>query len=227
MQPNAQPEWLGKQILTAIGISVPKGRLAKTIDEAIAFVKELGGPVAMKAQAAALAHKTEAGAVLLNINGEMAVREAWDKLVANVKRAEPNILLDGVLVEAMSQRGVELMIGARRDPLWGPILLIGLGGIWVEALRDVRLIPAHASKERILQEIRQLRSARLLEGFRGMPAADVEAVADIAVKVGSLVRARPDIVEVDLNPVMVHAAGQGATALDALIVTNDTSSPSH
>ena len=120
----------------------------------------------------------------------------------------------------MSQRGVELVIGARRDPLWGPILLIGLGGIWVEALRDVRLVPAHANKEQIIKEIRQLRSARLLDGFRGMPAVDVDAVAQIAVKIGELMRARHDIVEIDLNPVMVHAVGQGATALDALIVTH-------
>ena len=220
LQPNAQPEWLGKQILTAIGVPVPKGRLARTIEEAVAFVKDLDAPVAMKAQAGALAHKTEAGAVLLNISGESAVREAWDKLIANVTRAEPNIKLDGILVEAMSQRGVELVIGARRDPLWGPILLIGLGGIWVEALRDVRLVPAHANKEQIIKEIRQLRSARLLDGFRGMPAVDVDAVAQIAVKIGGLMRARHDIVEIDLNPVMVHAVGQGATALDALIVTH-------
>jgi acyl-CoA synthetase (NDP forming) len=148
------------------------------------------------------------------------VREAWDKLIANVTRAEPNIKLDGILVEAMSQRGVELVIGARRDPLWGPILLIGLGGIWVEALRDVRLVPAHANKEQIIKELRQLRSARLLDGFRGMPSVDVDAVAQIAVKIGGLMRARHDIVEIDLNPVMVHAVGQGATALDALIVTH-------
>ncbi len=227
LRPGAQPEWLGKQILGAIGVPVPKGRLARSIGEAVAFASELGAPVAMKAQAAALAHKTEAGAVLLNISGDAAVREAWDKLVANVKRAQPDVALDGILVEAMSQRGLELVVGGRRDPLWGPVLLIGLGGIWIEALRDVRLAPAHVDKARIVLEIRKLRSARLLDGFRGMPAVDVDAVADIAVKIGALMRARADIVEVDLNPVMVHAAGQGATALDALIVTEGAANHSH
>ena len=219
MQAGLQPEYIGKEILRAIGVNVPQGALARSVDEALDIAKHIGGPVAMKAQAAALAHKTEAGAVLLNLFGEQAIRQAWDQLNANVRKAAPDLKLDGILVEAMSQKGVELVIGGRRDPLWGPVLLIGLGGIWVEALQDVRLLPAHASAARIIEELHKLQSAKLLQGFRGQKPVDFAAIAAAAQSVGRLMMQRPDIVEVDLNPVMAHAQGQGVSAVDALIVT--------
>jgi acyl-CoA synthetase (NDP forming) len=118
----------------------------------------------------------------------------------------------------MSGQGLELMIGAKRDAGWGPVLLLGLGGIWVEALGDVRLLPVDADEAQILEALSQLRTAKLLSGFRGAPPADVDAVARAVMALGRLMRTQPDIVEIDINPLMVHAKGQGATALDALIV---------
>jgi acyl-CoA synthetase (NDP forming) len=213
-----QPEWLGKAILAAAGIRVPEGELARTPEDAAEVANRVGYPVAMKAQAAALAHKTEAGGVMLNIADEAALRAAWNTMQANVKRAAPGVSLDGMLVEKMSRKGIELMVGAKRDPDWGPVLLLGLGGIWVEALGDVQLLPVDADERQIVRALHRLRTVKLLTGFRGAQPADVEAVARAVMAIGRLMQTNPGIVEVDVNPLMVHAKGEGVTALDALIV---------
>jgi acyl-CoA synthetase (NDP forming) len=215
---GTQPEWLGKKILAAAGIPVPAGELARTPDEAVATAKRIGYPVVLKAQAAALSHKTEAGGVMLNLADDAALREAWSKMQESIKRAAPGVTLDGCLVEKMSPKGLELMIGAKRDPEWGAVLLVGLGGIWVEALGDVQLLPVDADERQILEALGRLRSKKLLAGVRGAPPADVDAVAKSVLALGRLMRTTPEIVEIDVNPLMVHGKGQGATALDALIV---------
>jgi len=120
----------------------------------------------------------------------------------------------------MAPRGLEMIVGARRDRDWGPVTLVGLGGIWTEALHDVRILPVGLGVEEITEEIGRLRAAPILRGIRGEPARDVTALATIVQRLGALLAARPDIQEVDLNPVTVYAAGQGALALDALIVIN-------
>jgi acyl-CoA synthetase (NDP forming) len=215
---GTQPEWLGKKVLGAAGIRVPAGDLARTVDEAAAVAKHIGYPVVLKAQAAALSHKTEAGGVMLNLADEPALRAAWATMQQNIRGAAPGVTLDGCLVEKMSGKGLELMIGAKRDPAWGTVLLLGLGGIWVEALGDVRLLPVDADEAQVVEALRKLRAAKLLTGFRGAPPVDVAAVAKAVLALGRLMRTTPAIVEIDVNPLMVHAQGQGATALDALIV---------
>jgi succinyl-CoA synthetase beta subunit len=215
---SAQSEWLGKKVLAAAGIRVPDGDLARTVDEAAAVAKRIGYPVAIKAQAAALLHKTEAGGVMLNLADDAALRAAWDTLTKNVQRAAPDVTLDGVLVEKMSPKGVELMVGAKRDPGWGTVLLLGLGGIWVEALGDVQLLPGDAGEDQVREALGKLRSAKLLAGVRGAPRSDIEAVVQVVMAIGRLMRTMPELTEIDVNPLMVHAKGQGATALDALIV---------
>ena len=202
-----------------------RANLRAAVEAAVTIADRIGYPVAMKAQAAKLAHKTEAGGVMLGVANAQDVRRAWKALHDNVERAQPGLKLDGVLVEVMSPRGLELVIGARRDPRWGPVVMVGLGGIWVEALGDVRLMPPDLSEAEIIGELRKLKTAKLLEGFRGSPPVDVNAVAAAAAAIGRLMRARPDITEVDINPLMVHAAGRGATALDALIIT--AGAPTH
>jgi acyl-CoA synthetase (NDP forming) len=215
---GTQPEWVSKKILSAAGIRVPDGALARAPDDAVVIATRVGYPVALKAQAAALAHKSEAGGVMLNLADEAALRAAWERMQRNVERAAPGVTLDGCLVETMSPKGLELMIGAKRDPTWGTVLLVGLGGIWVEALGDVELLPVDADEAQIVEALHKLRAAKLLTGFRGAPPVDVEAVADAVLAIGRLMRTMPGIVEIDVNPLMVHAKGQGATALDALIV---------
>jgi acyl-CoA synthetase (NDP forming) len=215
---GAQAEWVGKKVLAAAGVRVPGGDLARTADEAATIAKRIGYPVVLKAQAAALAHKTEAGGVILNLADEAALRAAWDTLVNNVKRAAPNVTLDGALVEKMSPKGLELMVGAKRDPGWGTVLLLGLGGIWVEALGDVQLLPVTADKAQIVEALGKLRTAKLLHGFRGAPPVDTDAVAEVVMAIGRLMQTVPELTEIDVNPLMVHAKGQGAVALDALVV---------
>ena len=217
---GAQPEWLGKKVLAAANIRVPDGALARTADEAAAIAKRIGYPVVLKAQAAALSHKTEAGGVALNLANESALRAAWDAMMRNVKLAAPDVSLDGALVEKMSTRGVELMVGAKRDPGWGTVLLLGLGGIWVEALGDVQMLPGNADETQILEALEfdcGRRSSS--DGVRGAPPADVDAVMRAVLGVGRLMQAVPEIAEINVNPLMVHPKGEGATALDALIVT--------
>jgi acetate---CoA ligase (ADP-forming) len=175
--------------------------------------------VVLKAQAAALAHKTEAGGVMLNLADETALRAAWSTMIQSIKRAAPDVTLDGCLVERMSPKGLELMVGAKRDPGWGTVLLLGLGGIWVEAMGDVQLLPGRAGRQQIAEALGKLRSAKLLKGVRGAPPADTDAIVETVLALGRLMQTVPEIVEIDINPLMVHAKGQGATALDALIVT--------
>ncbi|MEA3025664.1 MAG: hypothetical protein QOF91_949 [Alphaproteobacteria bacterium] len=217
---GAQPEWLGKKVLAAAGIRVPDGDLARNVDEAVAVAQRIGYPVVLKAQAAALSHKTEAGGVMLNLADEAALRAAWATLTANVKRAAPSVTLDGGLVEKMSPKGIELMVGAKRDAGWGTVLLLGLGGIWVEALGDVQLLPGGAGEAQIVEALGKLRSAKLLAGVRGAPPADIEAIAQTVMAIGRLMQTMPELTEIDVNPLMVHAKGQGVTALDALIVAD-------
>lgn len=216
---GTQPEWVGKQVLRALGIATPDGALATTPDEAVQIAQRIGYPVVAKAQAATLAHKSEVGGVLIGIKDDQALRQAWGHLHDNVGRAAPSVKLDGILVEAMGERGLELVVGASRDAQWGPILMVGLGGVWVEALGDIKLLPPDLPRKAIIEQLRSLKAAKLLTGFRGSPAVDLDAVADVVVSVGQLMLSRPDIVEVDVNPLVAYPHGQGVMALDALVVT--------
>jgi acyl-CoA synthetase (NDP forming) len=205
-------------VLAAAGIRIPEGALVRTADQAATLAGQIGYPVVLKAQAAALAHKTEAGGVALNLADEDALRNAWQTMLSNVQHAASNVKLDGVLVEKMAARGLELMIGAKRDPGWGVVLSLGLGGIWVEALGDVQVLPGSADAAQIIKALHKLRTAKLLAGVRGAPPVDVEAVAQAVLAIGWLMASLPEATEIDINPLMVYAKGEGAMALDALIV---------
>ena len=213
------PEFKSKQILAAAGIRIPAGELATTVVEAQAIAERIGYPVVLKAQAAALTHKSDIGGVALKLADAEAVREAWSKMQRDIARSLPNLDLDGILVEEMGQPGTEVIVGARVDPEWGPVLLIGLGGVLAEALRDSRLLVPGLSKDAVVDELWKLKSSVLFRGFRGAPRLDIDALAEIVVKLGELVVASPAIREVDINPVIVYPMNKGAVALDALIVT--------
>lgn len=212
-------EWRGKQILRSIGITTPNGGLARTPDEAVEIAAQIGYPVVIKAQADSLAHKSEVGGVLLGIGDEGALRAAWTRLHSNVHSAQPDLLLDGVLVEAMGARGVELLVGATRDAQWGPTVMVGLGGVWTEVLADVRLLPADLQRDRIVDQLLKLRASKLLTGYRGAEPVDLDAVADAVAAIGRLMLSAPEISEIDINPLVAYPKGQGAVALDALFVS--------
>ena len=212
------PEYRAKQSLAPAGIPFPAGGFAADVDAARAVAARIGYPVVIKAQAAALSHKSDAGGVLLNIADDAAIVAAWATLYANVEAYSPGLKLDGALVESMGGRGTELIVGARNDPEWGPVTLVGFGGVQAELTRDVRLLPHDLDHAAIVAALRSLKSGAILDGFRGSPALDIDAVADIVVALGSVLSGTPAIREIDLNPVVVYAKGSGAVALDALIV---------
>jgi acyl-CoA synthetase (NDP forming) len=209
------PEYVGKAYLAALGVAIPKGKLARDLKAATAIASEIGYPVALKAQASTLSHKSDHGGVILGLDSVEALASAWNEMQA----AMTGIALDAILVERMVKGGLEMIVGARRDPSWGPVVMVGLGGIFVETLKDVRLMPAWLPKERIVEECYRLNGAAMLRGVRGRPAVDVEALADVVLRVAAAMTARPEITEIDINPLTVLPAGQGAIALDALIVT--------
>lgn len=213
-------EYQSKEVLKAVGIPVPAGALARSLDEAQSIAARIGFPVVLKAQAAKLAHKSDVGGVILNLTDADALASGWKRLQDNIARALPDLKLDGVLVEKMGQRGAELIVGAQNDKNWGPVLLVGFGGVLAEALKDVRLLPPELSVDAVVDELYRLKSAALLRGFRGSPTLDVRAAAEIVCSLGALMRSTPAIQEVDINPVIVYPQGQGAVALDALIVTD-------
>jgi acyl-CoA synthetase (NDP forming) len=207
-----------KALLAPHGIPFPKGGLARTLDEARAIAAAEGYPVVLKAQAQALSHKSDAGGVILGLKDEAALAEGWARLHDNIKRHAPGLALDGVLVECMGGRGTELIVGARNDPHWGSVILAGFGGVQAEILQDVRLLPPDLTAEAIVAELRKLKSGALLDGWRGEPPLDVDAVAAIVATLGRILRGTPAIREIDLNPVVVYPKGEGAVALDALIL---------
>ncbi|MCD2322877.1 acetate--CoA ligase family protein [Sphingomonas sp. IC-56] len=215
------PEYRAKALLAPLGIPFPSGGFAAALAQAKQTAAEVGYPVVLKAQAAALSHKSDAGGVILNIADEAALEAAWAKLHANVAAYKADIVLDGGLVEAMGARGVELIVGARNDPEWGPVILIGFGGVTAELLHDVCLLPHDLPREAVIAALRGLKQGALLDGYRGSPALDVNAVADLVVTLGSVLAGTPAIREIDLNPVVVYPQGKGVVALDALILAGE------
>jgi acyl-CoA synthetase (NDP forming) len=215
---GALNEVQGKAALKAAGIAVPKGALAKTLTEAKTIATKIKYPVVLKAQSAALTHKSDAGGVAVNIKTAKELGDAWKKMQSDVKKARPDLKLDGILVEKMGKKGVEIVVGARRDPAWGPTLMIGLGGVFTEALKDVRFLPADSHPATIEAELTKLRGAKLLGAFRGEKPRDVAALAEAAARIGALMIATPELDDIDVNPLIVYAEGEGVIAVDALLV---------
>jgi acyl-CoA synthetase (NDP forming) len=212
-------EYESKRHLAHLGIGTPKGDLARDLGEATTIAARVGYPVVLKAQAADLAHKSDAGGVALAIADAAALAAAWKRVSESVVANHPGLKLDGMLVEEMAPRGVELIVGAKRDPEWGPVVMVGLGGIWTEALGDVRLMPADLAHDDVVAEIGQLKGAALLHGLRGSPAVDIARIADVVMAVGALMRSQGEIGEIDINPLVAYP--DRVLALDALIVSTE------
>lgn len=222
LEPGMIPEYRAKQLLARRGLKMPPGRLVVTLQEALTAADELGFPLALKAQSSHLPHKSEAGAVALNIGDGAALRAAWATMQQRLTVERTDVSLDGMLLERMSDSGIEIIIGARNEAGWGPVIMVGLGGILTELLQDVVFIPAGVGRAQIAQALRSLKGAKLFDGYRGSPPADVDAAITVVESLSALLLQHPEIVEADLNPVRVHARGQGATVLDALFVVGNS-----
>jgi acetate---CoA ligase (ADP-forming) len=214
-------EWEARPILAAYGIGAGKnaGVLAGSAGEAVEAARQIGGPVALKVQSSGIAHKTEAGAVALNLASADAVRFAYERVLDKARRHAPDARILGVLVQPMASAGREVILGIKRDATFGPMLMAGLGGVHVEIFKDVALAPLPLIERDAREMLARLKGAPLLGAFRGQPAADVDALADLMVRLAQLASDHAEtIAEIDLNPVLVHAAGQGVSVVDALIV---------
>jgi len=202
-------------LLTACGIPVAEAALARTEDEAVAHAQRLGWPVVAKVVAPAIVHKTEAGGVRVGLEDEDMVRQAWRDIRAGAERYQPGVRVDGVLVQRQARGTAELIVGMSRDPAFGPLVMFGLGGVYVEVLRDVLFRVAPVTDLEARDMLEGIRGRRILDGVRGAPAADREALREVLVRVAQLAADHPEIAELDINPLM--ALPSGCVAADARV----------
>jgi acyl-CoA synthetase (NDP forming) len=206
-----------KEIFSRYGIPVVGERLVQSAEEAAAAATELGLPVVLKVESPDLPHKTEAGVIRLNLRTPDEVRAAYAAVMANAHKVSPPPRINGMLVQPMVPEGVEIMIGARVDPLFGPLVVVGLGGILVELLKDSSVGLAPVTHEEATTMLTRLKGAAALNGFRGSPPVDIEKLADLVGRVSEFIADHRDTVaEIDVNPLI--CAGSRIMAVDALIV---------
>lgn len=212
------PEYAARGLLAAYGVSFPAAELSRTADEAVAAARRVGFPVVLKVASPAISHKTEVGGVAVGLRDAEAVRAAWARMDRSVRAAAPTAPIDGYEVEAQVEGGKEVLVGFQRDPSFGPIVVFGMGGIYVETLRDVtfRLAPLRELSARRM--IEAVRGYPLLRGVRGEAPSDLEALAEVIERVSQLAVDLPEVAELDLNPLIVRPAGGGVVAVDARVV---------
>ncbi|RJP16616.1 MAG: CoA-binding protein [Candidatus Abyssobacteria bacterium SURF_5] len=212
------PEKEANEILQCYGFPVLKSVLIKDESEIEAAVDQVGLPVAVKICSPDIVHKFEAGGVQLKINSVRQAQKAYTEILANVRKVNPAAEIKGILIERMARGGVEVILGAARDEKFGPICMFGLGGTFVEALKDVtfRLAPMWEISAELM--IRSIKSYRILTGIRGIPASDIDAIKDCILRLSQMVTDHPEIAELDINPLIVYPAGKGCVVADSRIL---------
>jgi len=209
-----EPE--AKMICMEYGIPVTRFRVAKTRGEALKFAEEIGYPVVLKIVSPDVIHKFDVGGVILNLKSAKDVQDAFDKILTNVKKHKPDARIVGVLVQEMAPSSTEIIVGATKDPQFGPALMFGLGGIFVEVLKDVTFRIAPITELDAQEMITEVKAYPILRGYRGQPPADIDAIAQILMNTSRLVMDHLEIKELDLNPIMVYE--KGAKTVDARII---------
>jgi len=209
-------EMEAKSVCMEYGIPVTQFRLAKSEAEAVKFAEEMGYPVVLKIVSPDILHKSDVGGVMLNLKNAKEVKKAYKQIMENVKKHKKNAEILGVLVQEMAPPSTEVIVGAIKDPQFGHALMFGLGGVFVEVLKDVtfRIVPI--TEEEAREMISEVKAYPLLRGYRGTPPADIEAIVQILLKTSRLVSEHPEIMELDLNPIMVYE--KGAKTVDARII---------
>ncbi len=200
------------------GLPVPKAGLARSPDEAVKIAESVGYPVVLKIVSPDIVHKSDVGGVKVGLSSSGEVIKAFNDIMGSVTKHVPKARIAGILVQEMVPEALEVIVGTTRDPTFGPIVLFGLGGIFVEVLKDVsfRITPVtRYDAETMLSEIK---AAKILEGYRGMPPRDKEALVDIIIKISKFMEEQEDVTDVDLNPIMVFEKGKGAKIADARIL---------
>lgn len=216
---KALVEYEAKQVLKAYGLPLPDEKLAKTVDEALEYAKEIGYPVVLKLMSPQILHKSDAKVIALKIKDEKELKKKWEEIHENAKKYRPDAEILGVLVAPMLKPGREIIIGITEDPQFGHAIMFGLGGIFVEILKDVtfRIIPIEEKDAWTM--IKSIKGYPILAGARGEPPADMKAIVDMMLKVSQLVNDLEEYIkEMDLNPVFVYNEGEGAVIVDARII---------
>jgi acyl-CoA synthetase (NDP forming) len=205
-----------KELLRQAGINVVETRLAVSKEQAVAISQQFGFPVVLKIVSADVVHKTDAGGVKLGLKTTVQVGKAWDEIMKSVKKAFPNAKIEGVSVQPMAKPGVEVIIGMSKDAQFGPVLMFGLGGIFVEIIKDVsfRIVPL--LKKDAGEMVREIKGFPLLNGYRGSEPVDIENLENLLLKVSEFVEKTPEIKELDLNPIFAYK--DGAVAVDARVI---------
>jgi acyl-CoA synthetase (NDP forming) len=206
-----------RQVLSAFAVPLPPGGICRSADEAASLARQIGFPVALKLASRTIVHKTEFGAVRLNLKDESAVMGAFEEIQQRLEHAGKLKEMDGVLVQPMISAGVELMIGVTQDALFGPLIGFGLGGIHVEILKDVCFRVTPITDRDAAEMVRGIKGFPLLEGYRGHPAADIPAVEALLLRVARLVEEMPQISELEFNPIMALPPGHGCQIVDTRI----------
>ncbi|MCS7385898.1 MAG: acetate--CoA ligase family protein [archaeon GB-1867-005] len=205
-----------KKICAAYGIPVTRFKVATSEEEAVKFARELGYPVVFKIVSPDVIHKSDVGGVILNIKDDDDAKKAYKQILENVKKHVPDARIVGVFVQEMAPQGLEVIVGAIKDPQFGPTIMFGLGGIFVEILKDVTFRIAPVTREDAEEMIKEIKGYPLLKGYRGKPPADEKAIIDIILKVSKLIVDYPQISQLDLNPIFVYE--KGAKVIDARII---------
>jgi acetyltransferase len=206
-------------VMTAYGLPVPRSELAETPEQALEIARQIGYPVVLKIASPDILHKTDIGGVKVGLRGPEEVRDAFELIVYRAQRYVPDAHILGCLVQEMVPAGgTEVLVGMSRDPQFGPLVTFGLGGIYVETLKDVTFRVAPFSIQEAQAMLTEIRAHALLEGVRGQPPADKEAIVDTLLRVGQLVQDFPEIAELDINPLVVYPEQQGAIAIDMRLV---------
>jgi acyl-CoA synthetase (NDP forming) len=218
--PMTEPEAV--DLLARYGIPYPKHQLVKKLDQALRVSQEIGFPVTLKVVSSDILHKSEAGGVITSISGKEALRKAYAALRASVHDRAPGARVLGTLICQQAPDGLEVIVGIKRDPTFGPVILFGLGGIYTEALHDVVLRVAPIQREEAVAMIHEIRAYSLLAGTRGRPAVDETALVELLISINNLAVEHPEINELDLNPVRLYP--QGLLVLDARALVNASSS---
>lgn len=206
-----------KKLCGLYGIPITQIEVAKTEDHAVEAAKRIGFPIVLKIVSPQVLHKSDAGGVIIGVNDEKGIREGYNTIIANIKKNVPAAVIEGILVQEMAPKGTEIIIGSTNDPTFGPTIMFGLGGIFVEILKDVsfRLVPiTNTDAWEMLDEIK---AKKILDGARGMPKSDKDAIVNILLSTSNMLTECPEIKELDMNPVLVYE--KGARAVDARIIT--------
>ena len=216
---QALSEHESKQELKVYGVPVPDEVIVTSKEEAAQFVKNHPGPLAMKVESADILHKSDVGGVKLNVCGPEAAEKAYEEIMESVTAKRPDAHINGILTVPMLDAGVEIIIGVNNDPQFGPMIMVGMGGVFVEVFKDVALYPAPLKEEEALEMLKSLKSFKLLNGYRGTEKCDIKALCQTIVAISNYAQANKDVLkELDINPLFVYPEGKGVGVADALIV---------